>query len=49
MDQEAKDNWRTRLIEKRGFSVLRFWDSEVLTDIDGVIDRIEAALLGNST
>jgi very-short-patch-repair endonuclease len=47
-DQMAKDDWRTRLIEQRGFRVIRFWDNEVLTDIDGVVDRIAAALRGTS-
>jgi very-short-patch-repair endonuclease len=44
LDQKAKDDWRTRLIEQRGFRVLRFWDSDVLTDIDGVLERIMEAL-----
>ena len=44
LDQAAKDNWRTELIEQLGFRVLRFWDSEVLTGIDEVIERIAAAL-----
>jgi very-short-patch-repair endonuclease len=43
LDQVARDDWRTRLIEQRGFRVLRFWDSEVLTNIDGVMDRIMEA------
>jgi very-short-patch-repair endonuclease len=43
LDQIARDDWRTRLIEQRGFRVLRFWDSEVLTNIDGVMDRIMEA------
>ena len=44
LDQAAKDSWRTQLIEQRGFRVLRFWDSEVLIDIDCVIERITEAL-----
>jgi len=44
LDQVAKDEWRTRLIEQRGFRVLRFWDSDVLTNIDDVVDRIVVAL-----
>jgi very-short-patch-repair endonuclease len=44
MDQAAKDAWRTKLIEQRGYRVLRFWDAEALTDIAGVLERIEQAL-----
>ncbi len=44
IDTVAKDAWRTRMIEQRGHRVIRFWDAEVLTDIDGVLDRIEQAL-----
>jgi very-short-patch-repair endonuclease len=44
LDQAEKDDWRTRLIEERGFRVIRFWDNEVLTNIDTVVEMIEAAL-----
>jgi very-short-patch-repair endonuclease len=45
LDGAGKDAWRTRLIEQRGFTVIRFWDSEVLMDIDGVMERIAHCLL----
>jgi len=48
LDQAARDEWRTKLIEQRGFRVIRFWDSEVLTNVDGVVEAIEAALRGTS-
>jgi adenine-specific DNA-methyltransferase len=44
IDSVAKDAWRTKLIEQRGYQVIRFWDAEVLADIDGVLERIEQAL-----
>jgi very-short-patch-repair endonuclease len=44
IDTVAKDAWRTRLIEQRGYRVIRFWDAEVLTDIEVVLDRIAQAL-----
>ena len=44
LDQAAKDAWRTRLIEQRDYRVIRFWDAEVLTDIDSVLQRIDEAL-----
>ena len=31
---------RTELLERSGYRVLRFWNNEVLQDIDGVVDRI---------
>jgi len=48
LDQAAQDDWRTNFIGQRGFSVLRFWDSEVLTDVDSVVERIVVALGGTS-
>ncbi len=36
----ARDRRRTRLIEERGYRVIRFWDNEVLTNIEGVIEAI---------
>jgi very-short-patch-repair endonuclease len=47
LDQRAKDDWRTKLIEQRGFRVIRFWDSDVLTAIDSVMDKIAEALSGS--
>jgi very-short-patch-repair endonuclease len=44
LDQATKDAWRTKLIEHRGYKVIRFWDAEVLTDIDLVLERIDQAL-----
>ena len=44
LDQAARDNWRTELIEQRGFRVIRFWDNDVLTGIEYVIERIAFAL-----
>jgi very-short-patch-repair endonuclease len=42
------DQDRTRYIEERGYRVLRFWNIDVLTNLDGVIMEIEPvlALLG---
>jgi very-short-patch-repair endonuclease len=44
LDRTAQDTWRTELIEQRGYKVIRFWDSEILTDLAGVLERIEHAL-----
>ena len=37
VERAGKDQWRTRLIAERGFRVLRFWNEEVLTNIEGVV------------
>ncbi len=44
LDQTAKDDWRTNIIKLHGFRVIRFWDSDVLTGIDDVIEKIMEAL-----
>ena len=41
---EKKDKDRTLWLEQRGYRVLRFWDNEVLMDIEGVLERISMAL-----
>ncbi|MGH8750253.1 MAG: endonuclease domain-containing protein [Burkholderiales bacterium] len=35
-----RDERRTAFLEKRGFGVLRFWNNEVLGNIDGVLATI---------
>jgi very-short-patch-repair endonuclease len=40
----AKDSWRTGLLQGRGYRVIRFWDNEVPTNIDGVLQVIFEAL-----
>lgn len=44
VDARRKDDWRTAILARRGYRVLRFWDSEVLTNIDGVMLAILDAL-----
>jgi very-short-patch-repair endonuclease len=41
---EIMDNVRTFWLENEGFSVIRFWDNEVLKNIDGVLLRIQEML-----
>jgi very-short-patch-repair endonuclease len=38
------DERRTRLIERQGYRVLRFWNDDVLTNCDGVLQVIARAL-----
>jgi very-short-patch-repair endonuclease len=39
-ERSAKDQERTRWLESHDFTVLRFWNSEVLGNMDGVLLRI---------
>jgi very-short-patch-repair endonuclease len=41
----AYDQARTRWLESRGYRVLRFWNGDVLQDIEGVLEAIHRALL----
>lgn len=43
-DRVASDQRRTQFLEADGLNVIRFWNREVLNDIDGVIDLIYRAL-----
>jgi very-short-patch-repair endonuclease len=42
--QSAADAERTAFLESRGYRVLRFWNNEVLQQIDGVMSAIFEAL-----
>jgi very-short-patch-repair endonuclease len=39
-----KDKKRTMWLQQRGYQVIRFWDNEVLQNIDGVLEKILTAL-----
>jgi very-short-patch-repair endonuclease len=45
---ELNDAERTAWLEKSGYRVLRFWNFDVLSDIDHVVGVIRAALEGTS-
>jgi very-short-patch-repair endonuclease len=42
--QQASDASRTLRIEAAGYRVLRFWNNDVLGNIDGVLNEIQNAL-----
>ncbi|WP_328278304.1 endonuclease domain-containing protein [Sphingobium sp.] len=42
---EERDHSRTDFLEARGLSVIRFWNHEVLENLDGVIEAIRSMLL----
>jgi len=43
-DGMAKDDKRTKWLEAEGFQVLRFWNNDVVTNIEGVLENIRAVL-----
>lgn len=38
--EKEKDEERTQWLNSQGFTVLRFWNHEILTNIDGVLETI---------
>jgi very-short-patch-repair endonuclease len=40
----AADARRTRYLEREGYSVIRFWNNEVLANTEGVVEAISLAL-----
>ena len=44
MTQVDEDRSRSSFLQREGFSIIRFWNSEVLGNIDGVIAQIEQVL-----
>ncbi|WP_416193248.1 endonuclease domain-containing protein [Nitrobacter sp. TKz-YC01] len=42
--ENPRDIARTQQIEKRGYRVLRFWNHDVLSNIDGVLHEIQCVL-----
>ena len=41
----ARDHQRTTYLRARGFNVMRFWNAEVLTESERVIEQIYEALV----
>jgi len=41
---QQRDKERTEGLEKKGYKVLRFWNNDVLTNIEGVFEMIRQAL-----
>jgi very-short-patch-repair endonuclease len=44
LEQEDYDTERTKCLEAAGYKVIRFWNDQVLYDINGVIRAVELAL-----
>ena len=49
LDQKEYDDERTRLFEARGYKVLRFWNNDVMNNIDDVLKAIWSAINENET
>ncbi|HSJ86199.1 MAG TPA: endonuclease domain-containing protein [Anaerolineales bacterium] len=44
LDQEAYDEERTQYLGSQGYTVLRFWNNDVMNDIESVIRAIMQAM-----
>jgi very-short-patch-repair endonuclease len=44
LEQEAYDDERTKYLELQGYKVIRFWNNDVMNNIEGVILSIMNAL-----
>jgi very-short-patch-repair endonuclease len=42
---EQRDARRTAFLESEGFEILRFWNNDVLSNLDGVIHVVRQALI----
>ena len=40
----ARDRARTRVLEARGWRVIRFWNNDVMSNLDGVVETILAEI-----
>ncbi len=47
-EQVPSDTARTTWLESQGFQVLRFWNHEVLTDVEAVQEALLVVLQGDS-
>ncbi len=43
-EQTLADARRTRELELRGYHVIRFWNNDILSNIDGVLESIRSEL-----
>ncbi len=44
LEQKEQDTQRTKYLEAQGHTVIRFWNDQVMNDIDGVIRAIVLAM-----
>jgi very-short-patch-repair endonuclease len=41
---KERDEERTTGLQERGYQIIRFWNNEVLTNLEGILERIRKAL-----
>jgi very-short-patch-repair endonuclease len=46
--ENKKDELRDKWLKERGYDVLRFWDNEVLMNVEGVLEVIKEKILSPS-
>ena len=46
-ESKARDDKRTRWLESEGYRVVRFWNNDLVQNLDGVLDVIYGALYGS--
>ena len=44
LEQEEYDKERTKYLESKGYKVIRFWNNQVMNEMNGVIAEIEREL-----
>ena len=45
----AADLERTKVLQANGYSVLRYWNNEILSNIEGVLEHIQSAITSTPT
>ena len=40
VEQVQRDEWRRALLAQHGYRVMRFWNEEIINNLDGVLERI---------
>ena len=48
-DRQLRDDQRTAWLAKRGWCVLRFWNNEVMGNVEGVLTKIAQVLQQTKT
>jgi very-short-patch-repair endonuclease len=41
MEVKRNDNQRTLWLQSEGFRVLRFWNADILNNVEGVLEKIK--------
>ena len=47
-EQQSQDEIRTAFLQKEGYRVLRFWNNQILGELDLVLDAIYSTLAGSA-